>query len=198
MPEGTPQPAIIRSLRQICYETLVSMNFLRDRKLARRLKNNEVSSKEQFAYYLILNILLTALMTSVFSSGDRHLNVYDYIMDAMSIIFIIGIVFLSYIANNKGDKKDFVMRAICISFPILLQTLIIGLITMTGVGLLMDDHLISCNHPNLKDHILCDEPHITSRRIGIDRAVLISTTILYAYYTWRTYTAMLIASGVKE
>lgn len=170
------------------------MIFFRDRKLARRLKNNEVSSRDQFFYYLILSILVNAYLTYTLNSEAINLNIYTYMIDSITLIATTLSIFLGYIANNKGDKKDFVMRATCISFPIIVHTSIIGCILV-----LFSITLDIFNSPNLLSESDNQEDIASlSDHFQIGKFDLITTTILYAYYTWRTYTAMLIASGAKE
>ncbi|KXF76748.1 hypothetical protein ATN84_12005 [Paramesorhizobium deserti] len=106
------------------------MNFINDQELALRLKDNAVSSKEKYLYFILFIFITTVLSSPIVTTYlyTGNINKFDYIIDSINIIsFIIGST-LCYKTNKSGDDKDFIERMICISFPVLIKSIVILLL----------------------------------------------------------------------
>ncbi|MDD9334652.1 MAG: hypothetical protein PV347_01150 [Rickettsiaceae bacterium] len=94
------------------------MNFFDDRELALRFKNNAVSSKERFWYFmirLIIGIVILKLPLNV------QVDVYKIVLSLGCAV--IGTI-ICYNTNKAGDDKEFIERCICIGFPVMIRTLV--------------------------------------------------------------------------
>ncbi len=105
------------------------MNFINDKELAGRFKNNTVSAKEKLQYLLACAILSNIAMSSFISSKIHvELESWDIFIDCFNLfITIIGIL-VCYKTNTDGDNKDFIERFVCLSFPVLIQVALIMLL----------------------------------------------------------------------
>ncbi len=100
------------------------MNLFNDRKLARRLKAGEVSTKERFYYLFMLLLISQLLATSFIVSITYNTSIYNW-WDIATDITYLGFAFfgliLIYNTNRQGDNKNLIERFICISVPITIQ-----------------------------------------------------------------------------
>ncbi|MES2252202.1 MAG: hypothetical protein V4482_00755 [Pseudomonadota bacterium] len=91
------------------------MNFFKDRELALRLKNNQVSSKERFGY-----LLITMILTNLFLY-DKHMNKWDTYISISVILLTVAGVIACYNTNKSGDDENFIERFTCISIPVMVR-----------------------------------------------------------------------------
>jgi len=93
--------------------------FWNTRQLALDLQNDSVSEKDQMWYlfvYVVLTTVLTLLLTWIPS------DYYDSKMaDMLNLgVTVIGVL-ACYQANSRGDATRFVVRFICLSWPVSLR-----------------------------------------------------------------------------
>src|SRR5262245_51957698 len=100
------------------------MNFIKDRELALRFKNNAVPSNERLLYLLIFIIFMTAMSSTFvinnFYSGQT--NQWDIYTDLSMIIMNFLGTLICYKTNKSGDNKEFIERYISIGFPVGIRT----------------------------------------------------------------------------
>jgi hypothetical protein len=115
------------------------MNFIRDRELALRLKNNAVSSKEKFIYLLLSGILTTIPLSSFYGKVTEY-NQWDICSDIATFVIVIAGAFVCYRTNKRGDDKEFIERYICIGFPVGIQTGLLALVLFIFFMILIAIH----------------------------------------------------------
>lgn len=155
------------------------MNFIKDKELALRFKNNEVPSKERFLYLLAHVTLTTLLSSSLFDylvPPSVTPNQWSLVIDFVVVVFTIFGTILCYQTNKKGDDKDFVERYICISFPAMIQSLLIFI----GVWIIYAIALsFSLGVGISEEYSIYDIPPFI---------------LMFVYYFWRLNASMSIAS----
>lgn len=166
------------------------MIFFKYKTLAKMLHNNEVTQKQQMIYLLLITILYTINSTSLlgdyFYNNAAELNLYDYIIDATAVFFVILITILAYIQNSKGDNKHYISRSICLTLPVLMLTFPIAFLFGIPAGLL--DSIVFYNlEPNAPDFAQHTGPFLVSSIIA-----------MYAVYTHLFINGFKIASGQKD
>lgn len=164
------------------------MNFIRDRELAHRFKNNTVSSRERFIYFFIFIILVTIpTLSFVINSLYESLNEWDIYIDiALLVITILGMI-ICYKTNKKGDDKEYIERYVCIGFPILIQTIILMvIITIFLFGVI---NFISQHITFISDDV---KSEVTSKFYFIGE--FSSSVIPMLYFYWRLNQSIKIAS----
>ncbi len=151
------------------------MNFIKDRELALRFKNNAVPSKERFLYLLIFMVLSTLLTASFVVSAmyPQGPNQWDTYVDIAEMLFTIAGTIICYQTNKNGDDREFIERYISIGFPVLIQT------TLISIGAVMVVGLIS--HGEISDQASADD--------------LLITIIAMLYYYWRLNSSIKIAAN---
>ena len=101
-----------------------------------------MSEKEQLIYFLILTTIYSVLATTYINQVfyDTVTN-WDIAIDASVIVItFVGTLFV-FNTNAKGDSKDFIARYICLSFPVIIQVVLLTL--MIAVSLYIADELTS-------------------------------------------------------
>ena len=151
------------------------MNFIKDRELALRFKNNAVPSKERFSYLLIFIILITIFMlpsvaTHIYSQPTNQWNIYT---DIAEVLLTIAGTIICYQTNKKGDDREFIERYISIGFPVTIQTALISL----GAGMVVG----FISHGEI------------SNQAGAEN--LLITIIMMLYYYWRLNSSIKIAAN---
>lgn len=105
------------------------MYFFRDIKLADDLKYGRVTEKQQMLYLLLTTIFASLFMTasvgSFVWSDAAPLNLYDRIIDTLSVCICITAIILSYKINQGHAGNDFLKRYLCLSFPIFIKTILL-------------------------------------------------------------------------
>jgi hypothetical protein len=110
------------------------MNFIRDKELALRLKNNAVSSREKFLYFFISSMMTSLMMTSSVTHFFHYaveLNSWDNAVDVATVILAIFGTLLCYRTNKKGDNKEFIERYVSLYFPVSIQMILLFIILAT-------------------------------------------------------------------
>ncbi len=95
--------------------------------LAKRFQTNQVPSKERFLYFLTFLMVGTLILSSfsVHLLVPESSNQWDLVKDCLYLVFsLLGSIFLFKI-NEKGDGKHFIERYICLSFPVMFQTILL-------------------------------------------------------------------------
>ena len=165
------------------------MYFWNYKLLAQKLHHNQLTEKDKFKY-LFVGMAITLGYMFILSQGYTADTLPDnlYLSSAWRFIifcaveFLILILFYHY--NQKGDGKNFIERYIVLSFPIMIKTGIMMILTAFPVGIGLLVFLIK------------------SHNFSFEEAVYISTlpTTLVAYLLSLYYhlDAVKIASGNKE
>lgn len=109
------------------------MNFINDRELARRFKNDSVPQKERFIYffiYVVMSSIFMQLIPITFISTENNIKIdTTYIISVL--VYILIVIFGTIIChktNKAGDDREFIERMICLGFPIAIRTIIISFI----------------------------------------------------------------------
>jgi hypothetical protein len=92
--------------------------FWNDKQLARDLKNNLVSEKHKFIYFMIYMLLpILARLNQINILGLTY--TLGFILGIFAAIAIWAWVFYFFYKTNKnGDGKNFIERYICLAFPL--------------------------------------------------------------------------------
>jgi hypothetical protein len=147
------------------------MNFWDDRELAVRLKNNQVSSKEQLGYVLLSQLFLS-------------ISILDMMrVDVLCLLISFLITIITYRTNARGDDKDFILRYTTISFSLVLRTIVFSLLITLFFSILV--FMVAKNYESIS---------------YIENKIFVVTTIIYLsisfiYNLKRLNTTMKIASG---
>lgn len=97
------------------------MNFIKDKELAKRFKEDNVHSKERLCYFIISSVFTTFAMTYFWNDPSYVINNWDIATDISSLIYVILGILYTFRTNQKGDDKEFIERSICIGFPIIFR-----------------------------------------------------------------------------
>ncbi len=146
------------------------MNFFKDRELAQRLRNNQVSEKEKLVY-LLINLIVISL-PSLFPAS----NTITVILH--TALIIIGTIFC-YKVNAKGDNQDYIARYMSLNIPILVQMIILMVLFFITLVFL------SIKYPYIIINLENDK----------NIEVIINTLVFDCYFFWRLYGSIKIASG---
>ena len=172
------------------------ITILKDKKLARKLKNGEVSEKEGLAYVVLNGFFYFLLVTDYFKTNetlDYYKSIYFVFFDIT--LFILMPFFCFYI-NQRGDNKDFIKRYVCLSLPVGLLTLLISFIPI-HVAYFFENYDYILSYMSLTAKMPTNEiPLFYMPEIGLwSLGVLILT---YIFVGWRYWVTFQIASGMKE
>jgi len=99
--------------------------------LIEELKNQKLSQKEQFKYFLTYSLLMV-LSADPFLYIDFNYVIYDSIDTLVaSIITILGIIYC-FKVNESVDGKDFILRFITLGLPITVRFVFV-IILVVGI-----------------------------------------------------------------
>ena len=146
------------------------IHFFDEVKLAHKLKNNEVSSKEKLGYFVLQTLGLLAALIIVFS---LNLNITSAIFK-IAIIDVVKTLVAIYVChriNLKGDDDRFIERFVCLAVPIWVRGVILKII-LSVCAYMLDQKIIS-----IADRLSISAADV--RGIGIDIIVSIYTLLLY-------------------
>lgn len=87
------------------------MYFWKAKALARDLKENKVSEKEQMAYYLLFGIAFIL-------PGNHDISWFEWAMSVTGVVF--GTIWC-FQANQRGDNENFIVRMTCLSVPVFVR-----------------------------------------------------------------------------
>ncbi|MEC8665347.1 MAG: C13 family peptidase [Pseudomonadota bacterium] len=165
------------------------MQFLRDKKLARRFRTCSVSEKEQLIYYIlfiILTLLSGTAITAASGMAAGHVipNSIDRIISTISVISLFLPILTCYGTNKKGDDCAFVARYSALSIPVFVQLFLIC------IPLMLAAEYIDYGAESFED----DYQYPATSQSGI--GYLGATILIVWYYIWRMNEAFKIASSV--
>jgi hypothetical protein len=110
----------------------MKMNFVNDRELALRFKNDAVPSRERLIYFLLFLVPATALSTTYVINFlyDPSANIWDYAIDTSYVLITVVGTILCYITNKNGDDREFIERYMSIGFPTIVKTTLIFILIL--------------------------------------------------------------------
>lgn len=182
------------------------MYFWNDKKLAHDLHKGFVSEKQQMLYLLFVSILMSIFLTSTVGyniwSVHAPLTLHDYASDIVYLAISILIILVSFKINNKGDGKDFLLRYICLSLPISIKSILVGLI-LGVLGFMLDVQLYISANPDIMPSSPTQEDYDYFFENGIDQVtsnmgILLTMIGIMLYILWRFTVCFKIASGQEE
>ena len=108
------------------------MNFINDRELALRFKNDAVPSKERLLYLLAFLVPMALVLSTyaINAMATEFSNKWDNIVDIFYVCTTIFGTILCYNTNKNGDDQEFIDRFISIGFPIFVRFFIIYLVIL--------------------------------------------------------------------
>jgi nitric oxide reductase large subunit len=169
------------------------MNFFKDKELAQRFANNNVSSKERFKYFIAFMFITCILVSASYTNtmwqnpDGSHINLTD--VDIFSDIFVLLSTligsYILYIINRSGDDKEFIERYVCLGFPVMCK----GFVLIIVVSFLYP--IILALTSGTKDFIKTFDS-------GMPYFMCITLMIFTLYFYYRLYICVKIASGVKN
>ena len=165
------------------------MQFLRDKKLARRFRTCSVSEKEQLIYYILFIILTLLSGTAItaasgMAAGQVIPNSVDRIISTISVISLFLPILICYSTNKKGDDCAFVARYSALSIPVFVHLFLIC------IPLMLLAELIDYGPESFDD----DYQYPATSQSGI--GYLSATILIVWYYIWRMNEAFKIAGSV--
>lgn len=180
------------------------MIFFKDLLLAEKLKNNALAEKSKVLYLLILVIPLWYMSTAHFNANiyyDYKPNTYDFLFDAMLVVFPSITIILTYLINKKGDNKNFLERYICLILPTGIKSFTY-LLPLLAVGFALDSYN-SDFYKNIPDNLTDDEieNYTTDNIQNFIMFGFYSTLVFFLMFTfnlWRLTKSFKIASGQKD
>ena len=109
------------------------MIFFNDTKLAVRFRENMVPSRERLFYYIVFILAYTVLTTSVVTQQlASSRGSFDDITDIISIVGVVIGTLWCYRSNALGDNKEFIERIICLSFPVMIRTIVLSILILAA------------------------------------------------------------------
>jgi hypothetical protein len=85
-------------------------------KLAEDLREGRVDEKERFKYFVATFLAWTIAARVLFFPGP--LNADTLLSAAVSLILAVAGIFYCYRINRSGDNIDFIVRMVCLSWPV--------------------------------------------------------------------------------
>ena len=137
------------------------IHFFNNTKLAHKLKNDQVSSKEKL-WYLIISTLIIYL-GDLLDDGDTS-GYIDWILSIADCIIVTITIYVCYRINSKGDGDKFIERFVCLTVPISIRGLVLIIILTL---LLLSIVLLENKIPNLTTGLL------------VDPGVVVEATVIY-------------------
>lgn len=111
------------------------MYFWKVDSLVEDFKLGKVSQKEEFKYMLVFTIAMAFASDPALYIGASY-NYYDTIGSVLVLgISILGTCYC-YKLNSNGDDKDFIVRIMCISVPVMIRILVVIIPAAIVIGVL--------------------------------------------------------------
>lgn len=98
------------------------MYFWKVTKLAKDLQDNKVNQKEQFKYAMLNSILIIILIDPHFTTATAA--VPDFRESIIFFLLNVWGIYHCHQANQSGDSNDFILRLICLGFPVSIRVLV--------------------------------------------------------------------------
>lgn len=150
------------------------MNFWNDKQLALKLKNNEVTSRDQFDYFMLFSKIPQIL--SLFLSK----NIVEFVLYGTFCCYMLFGTIKVYMTNARGDNKDFLVRYFTLAIVASIRTFVMTLL------------LIILHFPIIISLIMTDMNEMKGGEILLI-FFFIYINILFAYFFRRLNSAMKIA-----
>lgn len=103
--------------------------------LAGDLKDSRVAQKDQFKYLIVFMIAGLIGEFSVNNGLKPTTDIDELLFTSVFLITIFGL-FLCYRSNQAGDDKDFILRVICLGFPVTIRVAAVWFPVFFAVGLI--------------------------------------------------------------
>ena len=135
--------ALIWLIKRISKLGHIEVNFIDDRELANRFRENSVPSRERL-YYFLVPLILPSIVSFplILDIWQFKFNIWDVCLHIFTImIFLFGTIFL-FDTNRKGDDTEFIERFVCIGFPVAIQAFI-GVIILNVIAAIFDNRALS-------------------------------------------------------
>ena len=104
-------------------------------KLVEDFKTDKVSQKEEFKYMLLFTVLTIVALDPLLYVGSSY-NIYDFVSTILMLAVSVWGVYYCYKINSAGDNKDFIVRGMCISLPVMIRVLVVFIPIIILVGTL--------------------------------------------------------------
>ena len=101
--------------------------------LVEDFRNNEVSEKDKFNYYVATS-LMVALVSSAFLGSSETSTTLDYFSDFCELL--ITYFGIQYVYQINAGQGSFIERVICISWPLMLKFIVYSIIAYIPVAIL--------------------------------------------------------------
>ena len=165
------------------------MYFWRDKKLAHDLHKGIVTEKQQVGYLIAISILASAIFSilSLNTMETIEITYFDYINQAIVLVSAVLPIIVVFNINKSGDGKEFIVRFMCLSFPIAIKSNVISIIPFI-IDPFLFPQSADFNLDELKD---IDYKHLS--KVGFASGIMV-----LAYSLWRYIICFKIASGQKE
>jgi hypothetical protein len=107
------------------------------KRLIKVLKEEDLTDKDMERYYWMgIAFLLIILGTAFFSVGKDY-NLFDFIDNLAFILINAILIYVVYQINLKGKNKNFMIRLLSLSIPIVLRSIILTTIITVVVYLIV-------------------------------------------------------------
>jgi len=121
------------------------MYFWKVDDLVADFRENKVTAKEEVKYMICWCCIASLVSWSEMTVPTQY-NVFDFAGFYFSCFLSVLGVYICYKINSAGDGKDFIVRIICISIPVLIRIVVfyvpiylcflfIGLIELDGISI---------------------------------------------------------------
>ena len=141
--------------------------------LVEDFKSNKVTSKEELKYMLLFTIVITFVTDPI-----MFYEVSYRTLDIINLITLIGVscagIYLCFKNNSAGDDKDFMVRVICLGFPVLVRTLVVAIPIMIVT--------VEINSFFLNDSVMEDSEFDVSATTFLEVILTNVITFIYYYY----------------
>ena len=111
------------------------MYFWSIKKLTTDLKDNKISEKEKFKYFLTL-VILELILINLIVYTWQEINTANLINSLITFVGFILAVTIIYKKNKKGDNKNYIERYVCLSLPAAVRAFVYSLIAAFIFGII--------------------------------------------------------------
>ena len=159
------------------------MVIFNDRKLARQIRDGQLTERQQFPYFIALmlyvGVLGSAHYVAYASDPPQPLTIYEPYLDVSWLVASLLSLLLCYRVNERGDGRAFIARYVCLGFPVMMTTMLIGVVLGLGGGFIDDPDFLSSG----RDEMV------------MGPAACAGVTVATLYMLWRLPAAIKIAAS---